>query len=267
MATTEARAIFRGTMTTPTILQMETACLNAWPALKSASDGAWLWRFGKGFGKRANSVQSLDVADDGDAEARLAAMVKLSAEHGIDPVFRVTPLAGPGIVAALDAAGWQSFEESLVLSMPLSRALVPVPYAVKYFEPTDAEWLHQQSEMSLYGEQVRQTLGEIVSHVAGKARGIIVYDEAEQPVAAAMASVAFGLAVYLNVVAAKAERGKGYGRAAMTAALNWTRQAKASHGVIQVLNDNEVALSLYASLGFVEQYRYRYYKPAGSDTR
>jgi ribosomal protein S18 acetylase RimI-like enzyme len=51
----------------------------------------------------------------------------------------------------------------------------------------------------------------------------------------------------------------------MTAALNWTRQAKASHGVIQVLSDNEVALSLYASLGFVEQYRYRYYKPAGSD--
>jgi ribosomal protein S18 acetylase RimI-like enzyme len=86
-------------------------------------------------------------------------------------------------------------------------------------------------------------------------------------VAAALTSVAFGLAVYLNVVTARAERGKGYGRAAMTAALNWTRQAKASHALIQVLGDNDVALSLYTSLGFVEQYRYRYYKPAGSDAR
>jgi GNAT superfamily N-acetyltransferase len=252
-------------MTSPTILQMETACLNAWPALKSASDGAWLWRFAKGYSKRANSIQSLDPADDADAEARLAAMAKLSTQHGIDPVFRVTPLTGAGIIAALEAAGWQSFEESIVLAMPLSRALVPVPYAVRYFEPTDAEWLHQQAEMGLYGEQTRQALGEIVSRVAGMARGIIVYDEAEQPVAAAMTSVAFGQAVYLNVVTAKAERGKGYGRAAMTAALNWTRQAKAGHGIIQVLSDNDAALSLYASIGFVEHYRYRYYKPAGSD--
>jgi GNAT superfamily N-acetyltransferase len=236
--------------------------MNAWPALKSASDASWLWRFAKGYSKRSNSVQAMDVADDVDAEARLAAMAKLSDQHGIDPVFRVTPLAGPGIIAALDAAGWQSFEESRVLSMPLKRALVPVPNPVAYFDATDPEWLRLQADMSGYSDENRATLAEILARISGKARGVIVYDEAEKPVAAALAAVSFGLGVYLNVVTAADERGKGYGRAVMNAALNWTRQAKAEHAVIQVISQNDVALSLYASLGFVEQYRYSYSKPA-----
>jgi GNAT superfamily N-acetyltransferase len=252
-------------VTAPSILQMETACLNAWPALKSASDRSWLWRFARGYSKRANSVQVLDAADDIDAETRLAAAVKLFDQHGIDPIFRVTPLAGPGVLAALDAAGWRSYEESRVLAMPLGKSLVPVAFAAKYFEPTDPEWLAPQAAMSGYNDQTLETLGAIVANIAGKARGIIIYDEAEQPVAAALASVAFGLGVYLNVVVDGAERGKGYGRAVMNAALNWTRQAKASHAVIQVVGSNEVAGALYASLGFVEQYRYHYRKPAGSD--
>jgi GNAT superfamily N-acetyltransferase len=249
-------------MTTPTILQMETACMNAWPALKSASDGAWLWRYAKGYSKRSNSVQSLDAADDQNAEERLAAMAKLSAQNGIDPVFRVTPLAGPGIIAALDKAGWKAFEESIVMTMPLGKALVPVPNPVKYFEPTEVEWTGTWMDMAGYGESIQETLVEMLSVVPGKSRGLSVYDEAEQKVAAALASVHFGIGVYLNVVTAEAERGKGYGRDAMNAALNWTRQAKAEHAVIQVLADNEVAINLYTSLGFVEQYRYSYHKPA-----
>lgn len=252
-------------MTDPTVLQMETACLNAWPALKTASDRNWLWRFAKGYSKRSNSVQALDVTDDIDAEARLAAAVKLFAQHNIPPVFRVTPLAGPGIITALDAAGWQPFEESRVLAMPLGKALVPVAFPVKYFEPADPEWQDQQAKICGYSDQTRQLLSEILANIVGKTRGIIVYDEAEQPVAAALASVAFGFGVYLNVAVTEGERGKGYGRAVMNAALNWTRQAKASHAVIQVVSDNEVAGELYASLGFVEQYRYHYRKPAGSD--
>jgi len=249
-------------MTTPTILQMETACMNAWPALQSASDASWLWRFAKGYSKRSNSVQAMDVTDDVGAEARLAAMARLSSQHGIAPVFRVTPLAGPGVIAALDAAGWQSFEESRVMSMPLKRALVAVAQPTAYFDVTDPEWLRLQSDMSGCSDENRAILAEILGRIPGKARGVIVYDEAEKPVAAALAAVTFGLGVFLNVVTAPDERGKGYGRAVMNAALNWTRQAKAEHAVIQVISENEVALALYASLGFVEQYRYSYRKPA-----
>ncbi|HEY4199085.1 MAG TPA: GNAT family N-acetyltransferase [Devosiaceae bacterium] len=246
------------------ILSMETACLNAWPALKTASDGAWLWRYGKGYTKRANSVQAMDVTDDDVADERLKAMEQLFARHGISPVFRVTPLAGPDVIAALDAAGWQAFEESRVLSMALApeMALAPVTGEVRFFEPTDPQWFRTQAAMSGYGEETIAVLAEILAHIAAPATGILIFDESGRAVAAALASVAFGIGVYLNVVALETARGKGYGRSVMLAALNWTRQHGAMHAVIQVVSDNVLAVRLYTSLGFAERYRYHYRRPA-----
>ena len=88
-----------------TVRQLETATISSWPAISTAMDGMWLARFARGYSRRANSIQCLDPADDADAPARLRRMCDLYTLNSREPIFRVTPLTGPGVVAALHVAG------------------------------------------------------------------------------------------------------------------------------------------------------------------
>ena len=51
--------------------------------------------------------------------ARIEAARQWFVSRGIRPTFRVTPLAGPQTVAALDAAGWQRIDDSHLFAMEL----------------------------------------------------------------------------------------------------------------------------------------------------
>ena len=239
-------------------LEIERATLLAWPALEEVADGGWAARFAHGYTKRANSIHCLDPADDGRAQQRIAALAECYRERGLRPVFRVTPLAGPGIVAALDEMGWDVYEPSLVLGMELTKRQRLVSALTKYFEPSDPEWRQAQAEMAGYSAETRSDLGEILDRITVPARGVVVYDDAYQPAGAALAVNADNCAVFLNVVVHPAKRGEGFGRAVMHAGLNWTSQMGASYAAIQVLADNEAALGLYRSLGFTQIYEYHY---------
>ncbi|HWJ72186.1 MAG TPA: GNAT family N-acetyltransferase [Kaistia sp.] len=247
--------------TLPTTLQIEGACLSAWPAIAVVHEGAWLWRFAHGYSKRSNAFQCLDPADDGDAEARIAKLSALSRKHGIEPVFRVTPLAGPGVVAALDRLGWMPFEESRVLAMDLT-AEPPAPAGdIRWLNPGDPRWYRAEASLSGYDARTLETLKTLLSLIAYESKGIVVHGRDGTPAAAALAVNAGGIGVYLNVVADKARRRQGLGTAVMRAALGWTREKGATSAAIQVVSDNAPAIALYEQLGFVEQYRYHYRRP------
>jgi GNAT superfamily N-acetyltransferase len=240
------------------VSQIEGATLTAWPALKVAHDGLWLWRYAQGYTKRANSIHALDTSDGGYAELRLQRMVQLSHAHGIAPVFRVTPLTPPEVVEVLDGMQWEEFEPSLVMAMEMPDADFPVESTVRYFEPADPEWYKAQAHMSGYSAETVEVLTRILGAISCEAKGVLVYHKAGLPVAAVLACVASGLGIYLNVVTHPSARGMGYGRAAMGAALNWVRSRGAHHSALQVLADNAPAINLYTSLGFGEVYSYIY---------
>ena len=241
----------------PSILRIEAACLSAWPAIALVHDGGWLWRFAHGYSKRSNSFQSMDPSDDGDAEARILTLSALSRRHGIEPVFRVTPLAGPGVVAALDRLGWTKFDESRVLAMPLGDVETPAG-DVRLFNPGDPRWYRAEAGLAGYDARTVETLRTLLSLIAQESKGFVVHGRDGTPAAAALAVNAGGIGVYLNVVADRARRRQGFGRAVMQAALGWTLERGARHAAIQVMADNAPAIALYESLGFVEQYRYHY---------
>ncbi len=238
--------------------EIERATLLAWPALEEVTNGSWTARFAKGYTKRANSIHSLELGDDRDADERINALAEEYRQRSLRPVFRVTPLAGPGIVAALDALGWDRYEPSLVLTMELTKRQRLVSAPTKYFEPSDPEWRQIQSAMAGNGPETSAILGAILDQITAPARGVVVYDDAYQPAGAALAVNAANCAVFLNVVVDPAKRGQGFGRAVMHAGLNWTSQMGATNSAIQVLVDNAVALALYRSLGFTQTYEYHY---------
>ncbi|MGV3490502.1 MAG: GNAT family N-acetyltransferase [Devosia sp.] len=240
------------------VAQIEGATLTAWPALQVAHDGLWMWRYARGYTKRANSIHCLDPSDGDYAELRLQRLAQLSRRHGIPAVFRVTPLTAPGIVDVLDGLQWEEFEPSLVMAMEMPDVDFPVDFQAKYFHPDDPVWARAQSQMAGYDAATSEVLSQVLGSIACEAAGVLVYHKAGLPVAAALAAVSGGIGVYLNVVTHPSARGMGYGRAVMGAALNWVRSRGAAHSAIQVLEGNVPAVNLYGSLGFGEVYSYSY---------
>ena len=243
-----------------TIAQIEAATFTAWPAMTTAMDGKWLARFARGFTKRSNSIQCLDPTDDADAAARLSRMADLYPLNSLDPLFRVTPLAGPGVIAALDADGWEPFEESRVLTMPLHAGLA-IPENVEVLDGADERYLDAFIALAGHNRRTRETLALLVNLIACRNAGIVIRDAGGEPAAAALAVNALGIGVYTNVITRADKRRQGLGRRLMQGALAWTREVGATDAVIQVVSENAPAVNLYTSLGFEEAYRYHYRRP------
>ena len=244
-------------MTLPSVSDLEDGALVSWPAHEDVRDGAWLARFSRGYSRRSNSIQSMDPGDDDNAEARLDAMRTLYAEHGLPAYFRITPLAGPNTLAALDKQGWIEDDLNFVMAMPLRKSMRPVGAHAQSFEHTDADWIRIQTEMA-GTEAKHDALASTLALIKAPARAFLAYDTDLKPVAANLVVNAGGTAFFLYVVVSEDMRGLGYGRAIMHAGLNWAAQTGATVAALQVQADNAAAVPLYGKLGFVEQYRYQY---------
>ena len=243
----------------PSAREIELAGLKAWPGLESEHDGRWIRRAAGGYTKRANSVQSLDPADDRDATARLAAAEAWFRVRRLPPVFRVTPLAGPSTRAALEAAGWAAQDHSRVMGLPLAPAEADRRGEVL---PQDGRaWLESQRLLQGYDEARRDRLLAIVGALSIPAAGIVVRGPDGGIVASALFGVADGIACAGNVVTARGERGKGYGKALMRTGLAWASGAGAAYAALNVAANNGAALALYSSLGYAPLYDYHYCMP------
>jgi GNAT superfamily N-acetyltransferase len=248
-------------MSLPSVLEFETAALSAWPGLLTAFDRRWVWRAARGYSNRANSIQCLDPTDGVDAADRIARFTELFTRHRLPPVFKSSPLTAPPIFSTLEALNWQRFGDSRVLRMSMPAGQWETHRHTALFAATDPQWHEAQAEMSGYSAAAAESVRLILAAIACDCRGVLAYDETGAPAAAALAGVAGGIAVFGNVVSRPSHRGKGFGRAVMSAALNWSRDAGAIGAGIQVFADNAVALNLYGSLGFADPYDYAYYRP------
>ncbi len=248
-------------MSLPSIAQMETSMLTAWPSLMTAYDGAWVWRAGRGYTNRSNSISCLDPNDGEDALARLARFSELYTRHGLPSVFKVTPLTSAGALEALETLRWQSFGESHVLAQSLHPRGSEPRHHTALMDALDPAWLDPQADMAGYGPSTVDTLKQILAVVPCDHRGVVAFDAAGVPAASALTYVANGNASFTNVVARESHRGQGFGRAVMVAALNWARDAGAVTASLQVAAGNATAITLYTSLGFAHAYDYVYRRP------
>lgn len=248
-------------MSVPSVLEVETAALTAWPGLYTAYDGHWVWRAARGYSNRANSIQCLDPNDGFDAALRLGRFSDLFTRHGLKPVCKSSPLSAPELTQVLDRLGWEIFGASHVLRMAIGTRSWTPRHHTALFAPGDPDWHAVQADMSGYGDYDRESVRLILERIACDSRGVIAYDTNGVPAAAALAGVANGVAIFGNVVARSSHRGQGFGRAVMDAALNWCRDAGATAAGIQVAAENSTAIGLYGSLGFGDSYDYHYCRP------
>lgn len=249
-------------MALPKTREIELAGLKAWPGIEVAFDGAWVRRAAGGYTKRANSVQCLDPADGQNAAERIIASRRWLEDRGLPPVFRITPLAAPGLVAALAEAGWVSFEQSRVLVMGLDGRTIEADPRVELLEADDPTWLRAQQELQGYSDATAQWLAAVISAIEVPGRGILLRNADGRPLASALMGVADRIVFAVNVVTAVSDRGCGHGTAVMRAGLAWGASAGAEFAAIQVVASNTPALALYRKLGYAHAYDYHYLRPA-----
>ena len=246
-------------MPLPTASEIEESGLKSWPAIDTATDGRWVMRAAGGYTKRANSVQSLDLSDDGDAAIRIERAVRWYRDRQLPPVFRVTPLAGPRILEALE--GWRAFDHSIVLAMDLGPLSFQGDENVALLPAVSPDWLTVQQQLRGYDDATRERLRRIVERIKAPARGLVMYAGHGVPVASAIMIVGNGIIYTANVVTSEEHRRRGHARRMLETGMAWARQSGGRRAAINVVADNAPAIALYAGLGYVHHYEYHYRSP------
>lgn len=264
--------------------RVEQACLDAWPALRSAMRGDWLLRFGEGVSRRANSVNPLHDRATSIAE-HLDSFAALYRYHGQPLIVRVpTLLAGAGqINRELDRHGFGHEGETCTLlrdfggerfaehaSAGAARALDSFAAGKSAAEPSgaapdititpraDADWLAAIARLQAQSPSHAAVYARVVAAIA-LPTGFAALRKDGRIVATAYGVLHGDLLVIESVVVDEALRGQGLGRRLMTALFAWAAHHGAKAVCLQVVADNTAGRALYASLGFDQElYRYHY---------
>jgi len=242
------------------VRRFEAAGFRAWPAASVHYDGTWVIRLTAGHtAKRLNSVNPLDPNDARDIAERVARAARRFEAYGRPVVFRMSPLAGGALAAHLDALGWDRFDESLVMAMPLTDETVgtgmdQIPLKDMNRFVTAAISVHGSNPA------VRPGLSEIINAIEPET-GLFVIEDGERPAASGICVQDGELAGLFEIATAAGLQRRGHGRRLVLSALKWAKLRGATTAWLQVDADNESALRLYRALGFREIYRYHYRRP------
>jgi N-acetylglutamate synthase len=237
------------------ILGLECRLINAWPSFDYQAYEGWILRLAKGYSKRANCASPLVPGARLD-EPLVDFMVARFAEANVRPTFRLTSIEGEGVEDLLARRGFEAIEPTRVLLARISDESTADPSVLLEAKVTP-RWVRETAR-SYGGEKSNDAiLIEIVSRIRQHV-AFATLDLDDRHVAWGLGVVERGYVGLYDIVVAPELRGIGLGRRIVTSLMAWGRSEGAHSAYLQVREDNEVARSLYESLGFAETYRYVY---------
>jgi ribosomal protein S18 acetylase RimI-like enzyme len=237
------------------VLGLECRLINAWPSFEYLAFEGWILRLAKGYSKRANSASPL-VQGAALDDALVDCMETQFLSDNIRPTFRLTSLEAPETDQVLASRGYRLIEPTEVLVNRISEECTSDPAVI--LEPdVTTRWVRETAQ-SYGGEKADdRILVEIVSRIRQKA-AFATLDLDGRHVAWGLGVVERGYVGLYDIVVSPELRGIGLGRRVLTSLMAWGRDEGAHTAYLQVREDNEVARSLYESLGFEVAYRYRH---------
>lgn len=234
---------------------LERRAFAAWPALRTSTRGGWVMRFADGHTKRANSINPV-AAGSGDLGTRIAAAEAEYEAAGLPPVFRLTPLAEPGLDEALAARGYAAFDESLVMAGPLPQGAADRDVAIAE-DPIDSGWLTDFGRATGTDAASLATLARMFARRV-KGTGFARLTRGNETLAFAMAVPEGGDVGFFEVLTVPHARGRGLARRTLQACAAWAAAQGATRAYLQVTAGNAAAIALYRKLGMNTVYRYFY---------
>ncbi len=247
---------------------IEEAALNAWPALQTNFYDGWLMRTANRYTKRANSVTPLyDAIGILPLDEKISHVEAFYRNEQQRPIFRLPSFVElDGLDGRLADLGYQKLDLTSVQTLDLSycgaigsdRACILPSYSGM------ESWLGSFHQLSGDHRTDVETHQRLLENILGETCYMVLMVEGEV-VACGLAVESGGLVGIFDVVTAPEHRRKGYGLELMEALLEWAVNTHAHHAYLQVMLDNQPALTLYKKLRFKELYRYWY--RAGDEER
>jgi GNAT superfamily N-acetyltransferase len=246
------------------IRRIEEAGLNALQTQRQLFYDGWLLRVSPGKAKRARSV-SAHFGSTLPLAEKIAHCESVYAQHGLAPLFRMTPFDRPAdLEAALDARGYVAFEPTLVqalrLDAPPDVPLLPADVALS--APDARAFVDAVGDLRGSPAQQRDAHHERLAHSPLGKRFVVVHASG-RVVCTAQVAIDGALVGLFDVVTAEDARNRGYATLACASLLSWAWQHGAHAAYLQVSADNAPALSIYRKLGFATVYAYHYRGPPG----
>ncbi|RKR88480.1 acetyltransferase (GNAT) family protein [Micromonospora pisi] len=267
-----------------TVVALELAANEAWPAPVQERLGDWLLRAADGWTGRANSA--LPVGDpDRPLAAAIDAVARWYADRGQPAMINTPlPLAAP-VGVALDERGWTSRSPVLVQTTPLTALLARLPARTDLAQvelatsPSD-EWLRLTAARKAthaggtVGPEPLDILPAAARHVltaVDQIRFAHLYaptgDNGRKLIAVGRGTVT-GAGRWLGLTSIEVvpeARRQGLAQHVIGALGRWAAERGATDTFLQVEEDNSAAVALYRRLGFTTHHTYltRVAPPAG----
>lgn len=237
------------------VRRLEELAFRGWPALETLDRAGWRLRFSGGYTKRANSINALGRDASTDVEAVEAA----HREHGLPPVWRLSPLAPPAMDGLLAARGYRAIERSLMQRCPLHESFRADPEVAIHLAPTPA-WIEAFCTHSPVRPEHRATMERMLAAIAAPA-GFAFVEKAGRPMAMAIGAVEGDHMGLFDVLVMPEARRQGLARRVTESLYAWAWSRGARFAYLQVVSTNAAAMPLYEAQGFRTVYAYEYRVP------
>ncbi|MGB5534154.1 MAG: GNAT family N-acetyltransferase [Acidimicrobiia bacterium] len=236
------------------IQSIEAAAAAAWPPTESLTLGSWKLSAGDGFSRRRNSAVPAGPLPE-SLDRRLADVEKWYRVRGLPTLYRITPECDAAVDSILSERGLVFEAPTLVMSrmldMPESSEGVDWSSVV-----TDA-WV--ETEIEALGVD-RSSIGPWLATIAAVPSPALfvapIHDGT--PAGAGFGVVVDGLLGVFEIVVRPEHRRRGHARRIMAALHRFGASEGASRAFLQVLEDDDRAITLYQSLGYQLSHRYWY---------
>lgn len=242
------------------IQTIEELSLNAWFPLQQLLYDGWILRFANGYTKRANSVNPVYPGTKNVYE-KIERCKQIYLNKNLKPVFRLTPLAHPeNLDEILANAGFEKKDSVSVQILDLVTLQTQTTTSVHIWTTLSQQWLDNYSRFAEVSPQDHTSLTGILHNIASE-KCFAILLKGNQVVACGLGVLERDYIGLFEIITAKEQRRKGFGRELVLAILDWAKNKGATQAYLQVVRDNEAAFKLYATLGFQEIYQYFYRIP------
>jgi ribosomal protein S18 acetylase RimI-like enzyme len=253
---------------------LEPLALTAWPAAEREERGGWVLRAHGGVTRRANSAWTGRATGDAPVEARIEAVERWYAAHGLPALFQLPPHAAPdGLDEALAARGYR--REAPVVVMAGRERLVAradttpggAPFRTVLEETPSDAWLDLATGARGLTPERRRLYRDIVARAPRPAAFALTRaaGAADEGAPGSGGALGCGLGIvqgtWLHVAAMAtrpAARRRGVARALLEALFDFGRRHGARGAWLQVERENAAARTLYTGAGLHEAYALHY---------
>lgn len=237
------------------MIKYESISMNAWPALQWVVDDGWVLRFSKGYTKRANSVIPIDISSS-NYISKVRRVEEMYQKKHLPSTFKLTQelilldeFLSKKDYKKIGETSFQTLSLDTMNFFERSDCIISNNYDEKWFDRfTDFSSLSKKDSVVLKAMLKNSPMDNFYfmiingKEVIGCGLGVVE-------------DIYFGIFdIYINA----SYQGQGYGKRLLKGMLNYAKHMDLKTAYLQVVDKNEVAKSLYQSLGFEETYKYWY---------